>query len=410
MNDLEYRCLKNKVQELTDIDLDDYKARQMRRRLDSFVARHNASDIAAYCDMLDRNTGLLDALRNFLTINVSEFFRDPKSFQILETATVPELLRYRPDLNVWSAGCANGAEAYSIAIILDKLSPCGNHRVLATDIDESSMARGMSGGPYRAAEVRNVPRHRLLGYFTSSKDGYRVIDRLREKVEFRRHNMLHDSYEQGFDLIACRNVLIYLCEKAQSQILQALYQSLRENGILFVGGTETVRNIGQPDFTRLQQCFYRKSTHLSLGKGESKKINTIQSGRTVNNRGEKVKARVLIVDDSAFMRGTLKYMVESAWHTVVGMARDGREAVELYTELKPDLVLLDILMAGMDGLAALRDIRERDAGAKVIMVSALGQEPIRREAKELGAFGYIRKPFEQAEVSDQIDRALLNAQ
>lgn len=121
-------------------------------------------------------------------------------------------------------------------------------------------------------------------------------------------------------------------------------------------------------------------------------------------------ATALIVDDASFMRGSLKFIVESAGHEVVGTAKDGREALELYKKLKPDLVTLDVLMDEMDGFTALKAIRDIDPAAKVIMVTALGQEEKQAEARKLGAVGYIRKPFTMKEVSEEIERVLTNAE
>jgi len=117
-------------------------------------------------------------------------------------------------------------------------------------------------------------------------------------------------------------------------------------------------------------------------------------------------ATILIVDDAAFMRGSLKYIIEGAGHTIVGMAKDGQEALKLTRELKPDIVTLDILMSGMDGLSALEAIMKESPEAKVIMVTALGQEEKQEEAFKLGASGYIRKPFKQTEIVDEIRRVL----
>ena len=113
-------------------------------------------------------------------------------------------------------------------------------------------------------------------------------------------------------------------------------------------------------------------------------------------------ATIMIVDDASFMRGSLKYIVEGAGHNVVGTAKDGQEALKLYRKLKPDIVTLDILMSGMDGLSALKAIKKEDPGARVIMVTALGQEEKQKEAYKLGASGYIRKPFKQTEIIDEI--------
>jgi len=121
-------------------------------------------------------------------------------------------------------------------------------------------------------------------------------------------------------------------------------------------------------------------------------------------------AKILIVDDASFMRGSLKFIVENAGHEVVGMAKNGREALELYKKLNPDLVTLDILMDEMDGVSALKAIRDLDHEAKVIMVTALGQDEKQAEARKLGASGYIRKPFTMTEISDEIEKVMTNAE
>lgn len=117
-------------------------------------------------------------------------------------------------------------------------------------------------------------------------------------------------------------------------------------------------------------------------------------------------AKIMVVDNSSFMRSSLEYIVENAGHSVVGMAADGGEAVKLYKELKPHIVLMDILMEGMDGIQALDAIRKDDPNVKVIMVTALGQENLQEKARGLGAAGYIRKPFEQDEIIKEIERVM----
>lgn len=117
-------------------------------------------------------------------------------------------------------------------------------------------------------------------------------------------------------------------------------------------------------------------------------------------------ARILIADDAAFMRGSLKFIIEQAGHEVVGTARDGKEALDLYLTLKPDLVTMDILMKGMDGLMALEALLKMDPDAKVVMVTTLGQQEKQKTAESIGARGYIRKPFKQSEIVAEIIRIL----
>ena len=118
-------------------------------------------------------------------------------------------------------------------------------------------------------------------------------------------------------------------------------------------------------------------------------------------------AKILIVDDASFMRGTLKFICEKADHEVVGLAKDGKEALRLYEKYKPDIVTLDVLMEGADGLWALEAIISKYPTATIIMVTALGQEDKEKKARELGAKGYIKKPFKHTQIVDEIERVLL---
>ena len=117
-------------------------------------------------------------------------------------------------------------------------------------------------------------------------------------------------------------------------------------------------------------------------------------------------AKVMIVDDASFMRSSLKFIVEKQGHTVVGAVADGKEAVALYSELAPDIVTLDILMKDMDGISTLKALLKQDPQAKIIMVTAIGQESKQQEAKTLGALGYIRKPFKPEDIVEEIDKVL----
>lgn len=117
-------------------------------------------------------------------------------------------------------------------------------------------------------------------------------------------------------------------------------------------------------------------------------------------------ARILVVDNASFMRSSLKYILETSGHEVVGMAENGIEAIRLFKEIKPDLVTMDILMEEMDGIQALENIRKYDPAAKIVMVTALGQENTVERAMQLGALGFIRKPFKVTDITKEIDKAL----
>lgn len=119
-------------------------------------------------------------------------------------------------------------------------------------------------------------------------------------------------------------------------------------------------------------------------------------------------AKVVVADDSAFMVSTIKAILESTAHNIIGTAKCGEDAIKLCQELNPDLVMMDILMPGMGGLSALETIKKEKPAIKVIMVTAFGQDSKIQEAKEKGASGYIRKPFKKEEIISTVNTVLAN--
>jgi len=260
MNEEEYSYLKKKINKLLNIDLDGYKDQQMRRRLDAFIVRAQVPGVAEYCTMLERNKDACQKLKDFLTINVSEFFRDKEQYEILRNQILPDLLKKSPRLNIWSAGCSIGAEPYSVAIILEEISPLNRHRILATDIDTGILEKAKAGGPYLPSDVRNLNEHILSKYFIKDEKHYWVKDKIRQKVEFKKHNLLMDPFEKGFDLIICRNVVIYFADEAKKQLYHRFYDSLKDGGAFFMGGTETLLGNYDIKFEKICSSFHRKST------------------------------------------------------------------------------------------------------------------------------------------------------
>ncbi|MBI4313002.1 MAG: protein-glutamate O-methyltransferase CheR [Chloroflexi bacterium] len=257
MNNQEFDYLKKKVLSLAGIDLDSYKGQQMRRRLDGYVA-NQAEHPLAYCNTLERDREALQKLQQFLTINVSEFLRDKEQFVFLRNSVLPGLLRKRQALNIWSAGCSHGEEPYSLAILLEELAPGRNHKVLATDLNETVLASARQGGPYASTQLKNVDRSLLLKYFVKADDCYLVTARIREMVRFAQQNLLRDPFETDLDLILCRNVVIYFTDEAKTQLMRRFCRSLREDGVLFLGGCESLMASSSGDFTRLNGSIYRK--------------------------------------------------------------------------------------------------------------------------------------------------------
>ncbi len=259
MNEAEYECLKRKISQLIQIDLDNYKENQMMRRLDGFISRAKAMDVLQYCGRLDHDAAEVTKLRSFITINVSEFYRDLMHFENLRRAVLPELLKSSSKLNIWSAGCSDGEEPYSVAVILNELTPGVKHRIFATDIDKESLSKAASGGPYQAQEIRNLPPPLLSKYFISSEYGYIVNERIRDRIVFSLHDLTRDNFPCGFDMIICRDVTIYFSSETKRILSLKFLNSLKDDGVLFIGATETMLDANEIGFQKMYPCFYKKN-------------------------------------------------------------------------------------------------------------------------------------------------------
>lgn len=265
-DDLGYIQFQKTVQRLIGVDLASYRQGQMKRRLDALVQRVGANGYLEYSKMLERDPKRVQELRDYFTINVTEFFRDPDRFRQLESKVLPELLAPRKPLKVWSAACSIGAEPYSVAIQLRELAPNLPHKIIATDVDVTIVDRARRADKYVQAELKNVSPARLQKAFTQTPDGtYTVRPEVRQLVDIKLHNLLTKPPADGFDLILCRNVVIYFTDDAKATLYDHLVNSLRPGGILFVGGTEMVAAAHQLGLTSIGPSFYRKEEAAGFG-------------------------------------------------------------------------------------------------------------------------------------------------
>lgn len=255
---MDFSAFRNAVHQTFGLDLNSYKETQLRRRLDSFLTRQKVANYGEYFKILSANRSEYVKFLDYLTINVSEFFRDVKMWQMLESKVLPELLANSSRLNIWSAACSIGAEPYSVAIILDELTPGQSHRIEATDLDQGIIDKAKVG-IYTADVVKNVTPQRLNRYFTKQGDKYIISPQIKSKVTYRQHDLLSGVYPKGYDLILCRNVTIYFTREAQERVNRQFSQSLKPGGYLFIGGSETIFNYAELGLTKIAPCFYRKS-------------------------------------------------------------------------------------------------------------------------------------------------------
>ena len=258
MDEQDWKSFKQKLKSKTEIDLDLYKEPQMKRRIGNLVTRNNFDSFAAYFDHVANDKDKFAAFIEYLTINVSEFFRTPDKFSKLETDVIPDLMKRSPKLNIWSAGCSIGAEPYSLAMILKEMTPATRHRILASDLDIEILAKAKRG-VYQDNEIKSMTPQRIAKYFDKTTDGkYAVKDEIKRCIEFKRHNLLKDPFDKGFDLILFRNVVIYFTEEAKDQLYAHFFEALKPGGILFVGATEAILNFRKLGYTSYQPFFYQR--------------------------------------------------------------------------------------------------------------------------------------------------------
>lgn len=254
----DYEYFKTQVLALTKIDLNCYKEKQMKRRIDTLINRHNLDGYEAFLGKLKCDTALLEEFVNYLTINVSEFYRNPDQWNILDKDVFPELIRnFGQQLTIWSAACSTGDEPYSLVMALSRHVPLSRIKILATDIDKQVLAAAKAG-VYSEKSLVGVPADLKQKYFTKIGSSYKIADEIKARVEFREHNLLKDPYPKNVDLIVCRNVLIYFTEEAKDEIFRKYYESLSPGGILFLGSTEQMMNYRQVGYERKASFFFGK--------------------------------------------------------------------------------------------------------------------------------------------------------
>lgn len=256
---LDYEGFKKEIFKLTKIDLSAYKERQMKRRIDALISKHSIKDYNSYVTLLKADKKAFEEFVNYLTINVSEFYRNPEQWIMLENDILPQLFQVSSKrLKIWSAACSTGDEPYSLVMVLAKFMPLTNIHIIATDIDKQVLEKAQLG-LYNDKSLKGLPKEFIQKYFTKiNNTTYQISESVKKCVEFKQHNLLKDAYPTGCDLIVCRNVLIYFTEEAKDEIYIKFHSSLKKDGILFVGSTEQIiqpQNIG---FKAQKSFFYRK--------------------------------------------------------------------------------------------------------------------------------------------------------
>lgn len=252
-----YDRLAADVLGLLGIDLAQYKPAQVWRRVNAFAARHGQPDAPALVAAARRDADLRQAFRDMLTINVSEFFRDPAAFAVLRDRFLAPLLRTGQPLRLWSAGCSVGFEPVTLAILVRELAPTALVRILATDIDDGALAKARALW-FPEAQMGGVDAARRSRFFRPLDGGWAVRPELGALIRFARHDLLRDRADGTFDVVACRNVVIYFTEAAKGELYRRIAAALAPGGVLFVGATESILDPHAVGLEPAGMGFYRR--------------------------------------------------------------------------------------------------------------------------------------------------------
>ncbi len=253
-----YSIFIDKIFKKTGIDLASYKERQMKRRIESLITRNNFKSFDNYFDALCTNKSLYEEFINYLTINVSEFYRNPQQWEVLEKEIIPNLLKNKKRIKIWSAACSTGEEPYSLTMLLTRFFPLNEISILATDIDLGAIEKAKAG-IYSPKSIENLPKDFVTNYFDNINGKYHIKDIIKKQITFQKHNLLEDNYPSGCDLIVCRNVMIYFTEETKAKMYLKFHDALDDQGILFVGSTEQIILPQRYNLMPAKTFFYKKA-------------------------------------------------------------------------------------------------------------------------------------------------------
>jgi chemotaxis protein methyltransferase CheR len=247
------------VRQLCGVDLLQYKRNQMERRVRTWCERRGAPDLAEYGKLLRKDPAELDAFLDRVTINVSHLWRHEDQFETLRTKILPELVKDRKRLKIWSAGSSYGAEAYTIAAVCREAIPNVQVEINGTDLDKRMVARAREG-VFTAEDARTSPKAMLQRHFTPQGDGgWLAKPELKRMVRFENGDLLRMPVPaERYDVVFCRNTVIYFTEEVRDALHARLVSSLAPGGYLVVGTSERVADPRGMGLTSPFHFIYRK--------------------------------------------------------------------------------------------------------------------------------------------------------
>jgi chemotaxis protein methyltransferase CheR len=266
--EIEFRLLIEAIYQVYHYDFRGYAAASLKRRLRTALLRFECQTLSQLQDRLINEPGFFGSLLNFLTVPISEMFRDPGYFRAIREQVVP-LLRTYPSIKVWVAGCSTGEEVYSLAILLREEGLLERSLIYATDINPQTLEKAQAGvydvdriAAFTDSHQRSGGRSSLSDYYVAAY-GRAVFDKsLRRRVVFSDHSLATDSVFAEVQFVSCRNVLIYFNRELQDRALRLFREALCRKGFLGIGSKESIRFSSEAsvfdDFVREERIFQKR--------------------------------------------------------------------------------------------------------------------------------------------------------
>jgi two-component system CheB/CheR fusion protein len=367
-----YRRILSFLANRTRHDFSQYKNGTLSRRIARRMVVTRCDDVSEYLRVLNRDENEIRALFQDLLIGVTNFFRDPEAFAYLKENVLPDLISQKPEsdtLRVWVPGCATGEEAYSVAMVLvecmEENDAFLDLQIFGTDIDAQAIEKARQG-KYLQNIASDLGLDRLKRFFSKEGNRYLVKREIREQVVFAEQNILRDPPFSELDLLVCRNLLIYLKTEAQDRLVPLFHYTLKKDGILFLGTSETIGRFSEMFETvskkhsvyRKKETVQRPHVHFPTGRPGLRAPNdTDDAGRTAEE-AEPVDLDTAV--ETVLMEEFIPpcVIVNPNGEILLTRGRTGR-----YLELaqgKPNLNIADLAREGLrfSLLSALRKARD----------------------------------------------------
>ena len=216
----------------------------LESRLKERLREKGVTSVTSYLDTIKSDKEELKGFLDSITTNLTRFFRNQAHFDALEKYVIPELInkikKIPGTIRIWSAGCSTGEEPYTIAMLLNEILPKSwNFEILASDISLKCLMTAKEGF-YGESRIVGIPDNYLAKYFDKVDGGYKIHADIQSKIRFDYHNLKNDSGQKNFDVLFCRNVIIYFDEVAQTAVMKRFWDSMASKSFLFIGHSESL--------------------------------------------------------------------------------------------------------------------------------------------------------------------------